>query len=155
MVNMPVVHLLAPLRLRRLRRTSCLTCCLFHQLVHATKVFQAPSWNRHTIHEVRPVDRYLLHWTVCLYRFVSFLRIALYGRSILGLPSIHQPTVYGSFAVNHGQLSPVSGDVMVYMLGGNRTPRLSIQCHTDPETFFGVSHTEPETVSSVSMPETI
>ena len=35
--NFPVVHLLGPLRLCRLQRTSCLTCCLFHQLVHATK----------------------------------------------------------------------------------------------------------------------
>ena len=35
--NLPVVHLLAPLRPCRLQRTSCLTCCLFRQLVHATK----------------------------------------------------------------------------------------------------------------------
>jgi hypothetical protein len=36
-LNLPVVHLLAPLRPCRLQRTSCLTCCLLHQLVHATK----------------------------------------------------------------------------------------------------------------------
>ena len=50
-----------------------------------------------------------------------------------------QLTIYPSALF---ELSPVSGDVMVYMLGNNRTPRLSIQCRAALET-----------VSSVSMPE--